>query len=151
MTMLSDPKQPTLNGPLAEAEALYLRERESVVAQLKKIDEILAHMRALRSVPRTSDTDLPPVVPDEYKGLKLSPALEVYLRARAGFKIPIGKVVEDLEIGGADMGGPTRHAHNLKITLSSRYQTFAKWDKDTDTVSLSETATLPPKKRIRKK
>jgi hypothetical protein len=139
---------------LADIKAIAMKERQRLAAQLREFDDLLEKLAAMSFTPDSvEDTQIPPVVPGRYKGKKLSPALDDYLRARPGFKITFDRVVEDLRIGGADMGNPKRAAQNLKITMQARStkrsNPLVEWD-DHWTMWLSDAALLPPKKRIRK-
>lgn len=144
--MSSETELPS-RDPLAEAEAACMRERAYLITRLQQLDDILAKMRALRSVPRAvEDGEIPPVAPYQFNGMKISPALDAYLKARRGFKIPIKRVVEDLQMAGADLGG--RPQHNLKITMRWRPD-LLEFDPKTWTMWLAETADIPSKKLSR--
>lgn len=140
------------SGPVNEAISLLVRQRDSFLAQAKQIDEIIANLKNIRSVPRAvENSSIPDVVPDQYKGMKLSPAFEAYMKARRGFKIPLAKVIEDLKASGVELvtpGSKNSPKQNLKITIHFRPKMFT-FDEKTELVWLADTADLPPKKRKR--
>jgi len=105
---------------------------------------------ALRNAARIEAPELPSVTPNQYAGMGISAALEAYLKARPGKKIPINQVVEDLLAGGAVLGAkPKRYVQNVKITVRSRPK-LAEWDKDWN-VWLAPTASEPKPPRRNKK
>jgi hypothetical protein len=128
-------------------EARILRVVEDLRRQLKGWEDIVENIRAMRADSRRNHGgDLPPVVPAQYAGERLGPALASYLKARAGFKIPIARVLEDLRIGGASLGAkPQRHQQNLKITMRAKTKPV-RWDENW-TMWLADTATESPKPR----
>jgi hypothetical protein len=139
-------------GPVAEAESLLIRQRDSFLAQARQIDQIISNLRSMGSVPKAAAIDaIPPITTGQYKGMKLSPAFEAYLKERKGFRIPIERVVADLQLAGADMGGPKRPAQqNLKITMQMR-KSLVQWEPETWTMWLAPTAEEAPRKRAPRK
>jgi hypothetical protein len=80
--------------------------------------------------------------------MKTGRALEAYIRARPNVRIPIDKLVSDLELGEADLG--TRPQQNVKITLSA-YRWLLQFDPSTYDVWLAPTANDERPKRRRSK
>lgn len=140
------------SSSIADAEASLVRERDALLARAKQLTDIIAKMREINSVPRDVENgDIPSVIVDQYKGMKLSPAFEAYMKARRGFKIPLAKVIEDLKASGVELvtpGSKNSPKQNLKITIHFRPKMFT-FDEKTELVWLADTADLPPKKRKR--
>lgn len=154
---------------LAIVEESARAELDNLKKQTEAVEQILRNVVAARSK-MTGERQIPPVRPDEYKGQRAVSALESYLRARRGMKIPLRKAAADLIAGGADPGQPRgrssdliqRLMHNLKIALPNRSETFT-WEpvvatkknlpgvpkgKDIEIlVWLSETADIPRRRK----
>lgn len=120
------------NRGISLAKEHLLTERRELQERLKAIDEILANIEA---VERRSahNLDLPVVRSDEFRGKRAVDALDAYLRARRGFKIPLSRAVADIVAGGVDPGQPRGNksdpaalvSHTLKIALPNRRTTFS--------------------------
>lgn len=115
---------------LAKEELLKgLREAEQ---QAKTIKEILANMEAAEKRSGQNLEMLPPVRKDEYRGMRAADALEIYLRSRRGYKIPLTRAVADLVDGGTNPGQPRGKKtdpialvlHTLKIAVPNRRNVF---------------------------
>jgi hypothetical protein len=91
---------------------------------------------------------LPPVTPNQYKGMRTGEALASYMRARPGQRIPIDRVIEDLRTGGAEMGQYLRHKQNLRITMRAKPK-LVQWDEGLNNLWLAPTASDPPPRRMR--
>jgi len=131
---------------VSEAVTLLLEAKRKLATQMQTIDSALANFRPNGSSHHSLQID--PVTPGQYKGMRMTNALESYLKARPGVKIPIDKVVEDLRIGGAEMGQFKRHRQNLKILMKNR-TSLVQWDENW-TMQLAPTANDPPKPRKKK-
>jgi hypothetical protein len=111
------------------AKEELLKGKRDLEQQLKTIEEILANMEAVekRSGYGQSLDALPVVKPDDFRGKRAGEAVEPYLRARRGFKIPLPRIVADLVEGGADKGenrgkvtDPAKLiSHTLKLSLGN--------------------------------
>lgn len=131
----------------SQAVELLLEERRKLAVEIQEIDFVIARLRP-NGEAHSSNSGIPPVTPGEYQGMKMTNAFEAYLKKRPGVKIPIDRVVADLEIGGADMGLPKRHRQNLKILMRNR-TTLVEWDENWN-MQLAPTANEPAKARKKK-
>ena len=159
---MSSHTQPGVPDALQQALELFKRKREELMGEVRdlmgevrKIDETIANFGSNGNAPAAPPVEIPPVIPGQYKGMRMSVALESYLKARPGMTIPIDKVVDDLRVAGAEMGLMKRHRQNLRITMQARKQ-LVEWDSDERgnaiALRLAPTANEPPKPRkIRKK
>lgn len=116
---------------LAREELLKgLREAEQ---QVKTFKEILSRLDEVEQRSNFNLSHLPPVRQNEYRGMRAMDALESYLRARRGFKVPLKRAVEDLLEGGVDPGRSRGKqtepsaliSHTLKIGIPNRRSTVA--------------------------
>lgn len=127
---------------LARAEAEWGATVQDLEQQLQSARAILATIRREKAGINGNSQDQTPVIPGQYAGQRAIDALENYLRARKGMRIPLDRCVQDLIIGGADTGQPRgrsadpfrRMRHNLKIAIGNLTDLFA-WEPvaDTDT------------------
>jgi hypothetical protein len=112
------------------AKEELLKGKRELEQELKTLNEHLANMEAVerRSGHSQSLDTLPIAKKDEFKGMRPIDALENYLRARRGFKIPLPRIVADLVEGGVHPGsnrGKTSDpaelvSWTLKISVPSR-------------------------------
>lgn len=124
----------------------YLEElRDNLLQQANTLSIAIEGMQESPMAP-----ELPRVSPGQYAGMGISAALEAYLKARPGKRIPIKQVVEDLLAGGAVLGAkPKRYVQNVKITVRSRPK-LVEWDEGWN-VCLAPTAHEPKPPRRNKK
>ena len=88
---------------LALAEESIIRELDILNSKKRSLERILAD---IRSNSAANCFTVLPVQPDEYKGMKVTRALENYLRARRGMRIPLSRAAHDLVAGGVPHGKP---------------------------------------------
>jgi hypothetical protein len=86
---VSEPAPATRVRSVNLAKEELLKGKRDLEQQLKTIDEILANMEAVEKRSGYSLEALPVVKKDEFRGMRAVDALENYLRARRGFKIPL--------------------------------------------------------------
>lgn len=91
--------------PLAKTLDDLMTERESLAQQIRTIDGIAENIRSAMMA-RRGETGIRPVVPGEFKGLRVIEALEQYMRARQGARIPLSRIVEALMLGDVEPGKP---------------------------------------------
>jgi hypothetical protein len=109
-----------------------IESRERLRAELKRVEQIIA-----LSTPPLNRLEFPHVTPGEYVGQRVVTALESYLRARRGLRIPLTRIVQDLMTGGVDPGSPRGRnndparliAQTVKIALPNKRKTF-QWEPD---------------------
>lgn len=147
---------------LDESEKRIMRDVESLEAQAKRLRQIVDNIRAAKRM-RGLGAEIPGVKRDEYKGMRATDALEVYLRSRRDMRISLAQAVADLITGGVDPGQPRGRqndptallAHTLKIALQNRAATF-QWEPagllkgipdDKIMLSLAETADQPRRRK----
>jgi hypothetical protein len=135
---------------LDTALSSFMQEREKILRQAevlqKLIDDILAEK--VRMMDSGNPPDLPVVAPRRYQGMRMTAALESYLKERPTSKIHITKVAEDLQVGGAAVGG--RPVQNLKITIHNNRKLVAR--DDNWNIWLAPTGTEPrPPRNVKKK
>jgi hypothetical protein len=112
------------------AKEELLKGKRELEQELKTLNEHLVNMEAVerRSGHGQSLDALPVVKKDEFRGMRAVDALENYLRARRGFKIPLPRIVADLVEGGVDPGHARGKksdpaalvSHTLKIGIPNR-------------------------------
>ncbi len=158
MDLLSKPPLPPLSQPadaLVEAKDRLMKDCKKLERQIDRYKELIGNIDVMiKSVQGDLPPEIPAVVPDTYKGMRLGTALEAYLKARGGFKIPFHRAAEDLYIGGADIGdrghGASGRLHNLRITLPKK-ATLVEYDEKEELLWLASTAgAMPPKRNQRK-
>jgi hypothetical protein len=132
------------------ALAGFIRDRDDLVRQVNVLNRIIDNLEAEKANMRQGPPEPPTVSEGQYVGMRTGEALASYLRRRAGFKIPINKVFEDLKLGGASLAAtPGRERQNLKITVRRSPKLVEKdehWN-----IWLAETATRKPPPRNKKK
>lgn len=114
------------------AKEELLKGKRELQRQLQTIEELLSNMEAVERRSGYNLDHLPQVRKDEFKGKRTMDALDAYLRARRGFKIPFPRIVADLLEGGVDGGRPRGKksdpaalvSHTLKIGIPNRRATF---------------------------
>jgi len=119
---------------LSLAEDQLVNEMSDLEGRLKTLKGILENLRAARKT-AAGGQDIRPVSPEEYRGLRIVDALETYLRARRGIKIPLPRIIEGLVVGGVDPGKPRRNrtdpaaliSQTIKISLPNNDRIFA-WE-----------------------
>ena len=119
--------------PLDRAEAELDATVRSLENQLQQARQILARIRSAKTGTPENETQV--VISGQYAGQRAIDALENYLRARKGQRIPLDRCVQDLIAGGANTGEPRgrssdpvrRMTHNLKIAIPNRSETFG-WE-----------------------
>ena len=126
---------------------------ERRIANMKKIKQNIDELLGVRpDEPKAEDAkSIPPVVKNQYAGMKTRYALEPYMKARQGMKIPSEKILEDLAFGGAIMGGSKKklHMRNLRIAVGNRkkvYEHDKQWN-----IWLAPTAFEPEPTRLQGK
>lgn len=146
------------SNPMATINATLRAERAKVATHLAGLDELLALADAITQQ-GLATSNLPPVTPGEFRGMRISNALEPYIRLRRGHRIPFKRIVDDLLEGEVNPGAPrgrktdprTLIAQTLKITLPNRTN-LVDWepkgslmgiDEDLITVWLASTADEP--------
>lgn len=134
------------NSLIEEAEAKLLEEKRRLEKKLQYVNQSLESMRMARNGSNDGLESLPSVKPGQFAAMKTGEALNSYLKARAGFRIPIDQVVQDLLEGGAVMAStPQRNRHNLKITMQ-RNRRLVKWDENwTMWLNEEEALTIVPR------
>ncbi len=140
---------------LSQMRAAAIRYRDNLLKQVATYDGIIKNLDAAMAEQGDRGLrDLPSVTPREVAGMRTSKALEAYLKRRAGFKIPITRVVQDLLAGGLDPGKPHSKKdpspeknldHKLKIVMRQNTK-LVQWDENW-TMWLAPTATEAPKPR----
>ena len=136
---------------LSDALDGVIRDRAAAVRDIEVFDKIIANLRLAKAeLEGAAPAQLPEVTPGQYAGMRTGEALGSYLKQRAGHKIPVDKVCEDLVLGGAVLAEKLeRQLHNLKITVRRSpklVQVDEHWN-----IWLAETATQKPKPRNAKK
>lgn len=114
------------------AKEELLKGKRELLRQLETIEELLSNMEAVERRADYSLDKLVPVRKDEFKGKRAMEALDAYMRARKGHKIPFRRIIADLIEGGADPGSPRGSktdpavliAHTLKIGIPNRPSVF---------------------------
>lgn len=134
----------------SEMEALLLQARRSHEAEIERIGQTLAFIRSAKGKSTGAPVAMKAVLPGQYRGMGMSPALESYLKERPGQRIPFEKVLEDLQVGEAELGAPKWQARSLKVTMANR-KSLVQYDPATWAMWLAPTANLPPKKRVRRR
>lgn len=130
---------------LDDVRRFVKEKRARLVRQIEKLDNFLDSM----------DTDGPrPVIAGQFKGMRVGPALEAYIKARPGHRIPYERAAEDLYIGGAAIGdrgnGASGRLHTLKITLPNKRK-IVNFNEEERVLWLADTAGDPLPKRNQKK
>ena len=111
------------------------RDRDSHLAQVEALNNILAQMRQAVQLRSNRTLVLPSIKPNEYQGMRAIDALETYLRQRPGVKIPLSRAVEDLIRGGVYPGKARGRqtdpaaliAHTIKISFPNKLH-LLEWD-----------------------
>jgi hypothetical protein len=80
-------------------------QRDEALRDAKSFEEIIARIDEMLLAKR-GENGIRPVVPGEFKGLRVIEALEQYMRARQGSKIPLTRIVEALMLGDVEPGKP---------------------------------------------
>lgn len=102
--------------------------------QIAHFEEMLVRLdQAQKAAMGESFTNVRPVLSNEYRGLAVTKALEVYMRARPGVNLRLTDIVKDLIAGGVQAGKPRRGrsepadliAQNIKIALPKLRRLFA--------------------------
>lgn len=114
------------------AEDQLLEGKRLLLKQLAYIDDLLTIIQKKKQQQNSGLDSLPDVKDGEFKGARPVHALEIYLRARRGFRIPLSKVVADMVVGGVHPGNPRGKqndpaaliAHTLKIGIPNRKHLF---------------------------
>jgi hypothetical protein len=121
----------SLTATIATAKALFLAQKERLLADLREIDRHLAELE--HSEANADQPLIPSAKPGDFTGQRAVDALGAYLRARREHgKIPFKQAVEDLIAGGAYPGMPRGKqneprrliAHTLKIALPNKKRIF---------------------------
>lgn len=97
---------------------MYMDNRAELMAQVHKIEQLIAERKAELMSSTQVDTDKK-VRPGQYVGLKIADALENYLSERGGGPIKIDKIAADLAVAGVKLGQLERHQRNIKIMIAS--------------------------------
>lgn len=127
------PSQSPVKTPFVDlAEEKLLEGKRQLEKELAYIDEVLNDLRKRRKNKNSGLDSLPDVREGEFMGKRPVDALEWYLKARRGVRLPLSKVVADLVIGGAHPGNPRGSqtdpaaliAHTLKIGIPNRKRLF---------------------------
>lgn len=104
---------------------------EAARKQIASLEKQIAHFKDLLvriwqdSPAEKPASNVRPVLSNEYQGLAVTKALEVYMRARPGVSLRLTDIVKDLIAGGVQPGKPRRGrsdpadliAQNIKIAL----------------------------------
>lgn len=114
------------------AEEKLLEGKRQLEKELAYIEEVLTDIRRRKQKKSSGIDALPDVKEGEFMGKRPVDALEWYLKARRGIRIPLSKAVADLLIGGAHPGNPRGRqsdpaaliAHTLKIGIPNRRKLF---------------------------
>lgn len=109
------------------------------MAEVHRVDEIIAHLRSQAEVGETPVFFCPK--PDEFKGLRAVEALRNYLARNGQQRVPFPRAVSDLVAGGTHPGKPRGRqadparliAHTLKIALPNKRNIFG-WEPDDGTL-----------------
>lgn len=125
-----------------------IRDLTLLTNELQKIDGVLnggrhqsadvqttSKTRSVKTGTEAHTPHSPSVIPGQYAGQRAIDALENYLRARKGLRVPLDRCVQDLIAGGAGTdktagrsSDPARRmTHNLKIAVPNRPETFC-WE-----------------------
>lgn len=123
-----------------------LQERDTLIVRLKYLEQAIGIMQNLGG--QGPQGGPPPVYPDQYRGMKLGAALDAYMKARRGFKLPAEKIAEDLKLGGVQAGPQHSLIHDIKLSVRQRRLSMA-YDEKTWEVWLTEEANVAPKRRKR--
>jgi hypothetical protein len=125
---------PTTTQPNAfdASEEYFLRQLEDLRRQQKECEDMIKRLREAKKRIMGGVAEIPPVKPGEYVSMRPVDALEHYLKARRGLRIPLNRAVSDLVAGGVDAGQPRGKkndpaalvTHTLKISLPNRKDTF---------------------------
>lgn len=128
------------------------RERQNLKTQIEGIDRILSNLRNGSGLVSAGEIDrIAPVKPGDYQAMRMTRAFEAYLRARPGVKIPIDRAVEDLRLGGAELGKTeARHRQNLKIAMQN-LKWLVEWDEEWNLWLASSANDPRPRARPQKK
>jgi len=103
---------------LEEARARMI---ERYNREMAEIDMAIARLRAVDGDSSNKPEAVEVAIkPGQYKGMKASPALELYLRERGGGPIDIHKIATDLEVAGVAIAQDRdRYIRNLRIVVSN--------------------------------
>jgi len=128
-----------LEIPIAALEEKRAQIVEKCNCDLAEIDAAIAQVRAMN--PNGNGELLKVGIPvrlGQYKGMKLAPALDAYVRERGGGPIDIDQAIKDLEMGGAPLGQTKeRYKRNVRITISNS-RTLRYGDRGKRTVELAD-------------